>query len=166
MRNLPTIDAYVSPVAPDEWACDGVLFEGLVRRMEALGSRGCRAVLWHQGESDAGQARSGYPADRQITGKQYSEFMQQLIASSRKRLGWEVPWIVAQTTYHSETDAADEEFRGAQQTLWETGLAIQGPDTDRLRAEYRDGVHFNAKGLKAHGEAWAARVIQWLDQSP
>jgi hypothetical protein len=164
MNNLPTTGANVRSVAPGEWECTGKLFDGLIKRIEALSPRGCRAVLWHQGESDAGQARAGYPAERQITGKQYVEFMEKLIRASRKSSGWEIPWFVAQTTYHSEKDASDDEFRTAQKSLWEKGLAHEGPDTDALRLEFRAGVHFNAKGLQAHGRLWAEKVGAYLDK--
>ncbi len=69
MKNLPAIASQVRRVGPGEWECTGELFDGLMKQIDALGPRGCRAVLWHQGESDAGQARAGHPADRQITGK-------------------------------------------------------------------------------------------------
>lgn len=146
----------------DEFESNGALFEKLAKVMQTLGKSGFRAVLWHQGESDAGQARGGYPADRQISGAQYAGFMTQLIKASRERAGWEVPWLTAVTTYHSEQDAADEEFRAAMQNLWKYGLAAPGPDTDALRAEFRDGVHFNAKGLQRHGELWAEKVGEWM----
>jgi lysophospholipase L1-like esterase len=163
MSNLPTIDAHVRLVSPGVWASTGDLFAGLTRRLQALGPRGCRAVLWHQGESDAGQARAGYPADRQISGKQYGEFMQKLISASRKEAGWEVPWCTAQTTYHSPTDPGDAQFRAAQRSLWERGISLEGPDTDALGLEYRDGNHFNAKGLTAHGRLWAEKVATFVD---
>ena len=84
MTNLPTVATYVREVKPGVWASTGELLAGLTRRLEALGPRGCRAVLWHQGESDAGQARAGYPADRQITGRQYRDFMEKVISASHK----------------------------------------------------------------------------------
>jgi len=165
MSQRPTIDAFVKAVGPGQWESTGQLFDGLMQRIECLGPHGCRAVLWHQGESDAGQARSGYPASVQITGDQYRQFMEKLISASRARAGWEIPWFVAQATYHSEQDAADEEFRGAQRALWESKIALEGPDTDALRKEYRAGVHFNAKGLQAHGRLWAEKVGAWLDKT-
>ena len=58
---------------------------------------------------------------------------------------------------------ADEEFRTAQKSLSETGAAQPGPDTDTFTAEFRDGVHFNEKGLQAHGKLWAKCVIAHLD---
>lgn len=163
MTNQPTTGANVKAVGPHTWEATGALFDRLSGRLHGLGPRGCRAVLWHQGESDAGQARSGYPADRQITGDQYVAFMRRLVEASRKEAGWKVPWVTAQATYHSETDAADAEFRSAQETLWKSGLTRRGPDTDALRAEYRDGVHFNSRGLRRHGELWAERVAQFVE---
>jgi hypothetical protein len=136
-----------------------------MKRVAALGPGGFRAVLWHQGESDAGQARAGYPAERQISGKHYRELLEKIIRGSRKDAGWEVPWFVARATYHSEADPADEEFRAAQKSLWEDGVALEGADTDSLGKEYRAGVHFNAKGLTAHGELWADRVGVYLDKA-
>lgn len=166
MTNQPTTGANVRPVGPRTWEATGELFARLAGRLTALGPRGCRAVLWHQGESDAGQARSGYPADRQISGQQYVAFMGRLIVASREAAGWPVPWMTAQATYHSETDAADEEFREAQAEIWRRGLARRGPDTDAFRAGDRDGVHFNARGLRRHGEAWAERVGDWIESLP
>jgi hypothetical protein len=165
MRHRPTIESYVKSVGQGEWESTGELFERLVKRIDSLGTHGCRAVLWHQGESDAGQLRGGYPASVQISGDDYRRYLEKVIRASRARAGWEVPWFVAQATYHSEQDPADEEFRGAQRTVWESGIALQGPDTDALRKEYRNGVHFNAKGLQVHGRLWADKVGDWLDKT-
>jgi hypothetical protein len=162
MTNLPTVASHVREVRPGVWESTGELFNGLIRRLSALGPQGCRAVLWHQGESDAGQARAGYPADRQISGQQYREFMEKLVAASRKEAKWNVPWFTAQTTYHSPQDPGDEEFRAAQRELWEKGISLEGPDTDSLGPDYRDGNHFNTKGLTAHGRLWADKVAAHL----
>jgi hypothetical protein len=75
-----------------------------------------------------------------------------------------LPWFVAQATYHSEKDPSDDEFRAAQKSLWEKGPALQGPDTDALGQDFRAGVHFNAKGLEAHGRLWAEKVGAYLDK--
>jgi hypothetical protein len=165
MNQRPTIDAYVQAIGPGQWESTGQLFDGLMRRIEGLGPCGCRAVLWHQGESDAGQARAGYPASVQISGDQYRRLMGQLIRASHLRAGREIPWFVAQATYHSEQDPADEEFRQAQRSLWDSQVALEGPDTDALGKEHRDGVHFNAKGLQAHGRLWAEKVGVWLEKT-
>jgi Carbohydrate esterase, sialic acid-specific acetylesterase len=153
----------VRPTANGQWESTGALFEKLAERLAAFGPGGCRAVLWHQGESDAGQARGGAPADQQITGAQYAAFMETLIRTARERAHWSVPWFSAQATYHSETDFADEEFRAAQKAAWDKGLALPGPDTDALRGQFRAGVHFKAQGLQKHGALWVEKVAPWLE---
>ncbi len=169
MKNPPTIESHIKKVEEGTWESTGDLFDGLMKRIDALRTNSAanqkpfRAILWHQGESDAGQLRGGYPAIKQITGDQYAEFMTKLVKSSRGKAGWEIPWFNAVATYHSEKDAEDPEFRAAQKSLWETGVTFEGPDTDALRKEYRAGVHFNAKGLQAHGKLWAEKVAAWLD---
>ncbi len=147
----------------DEYESTGALFSSLTKPMKALGIGGFRAVLWHQGESDAGQAREGHPADRQISGAQYIEFMEQVIRRSRNAAAWPVPWITAITTYHSERDPGDDEFRAAMQSLWSKGLSWPGPDTDTLTGDLRAGVHFNGRGLQKHGELWAGKVGPWVE---
>jgi hypothetical protein len=146
-----------------KWESTGALFDKLAGRLTTLGPKGCRAVLWHQGESDAGQARGGAPADQQISGAQYAAFMETLIRACRERARWAVPWFTAQATYHSETDPVDEEFRAAQKAVWDRGLAMPGPDTDALRGELRAGVHFKAAGLQKHGALWVEKVAPWLE---
>ena len=158
----PTLDDFIITTQGGKWQCDGTLFDYMMKFIHRLGPNGFRAVMWHQGESDAGQARAGYPVERQLSGKQYTELMKQLISAVPKDAEWKIPWFVAQATYHSEQDASDEEFRAAQKALWTAGVALQGPDTDSLRSGYRDGVHFNAQGLKAHGRMWAECVLPWL----
>ncbi|MHB8519190.1 MAG: sialate O-acetylesterase [Limisphaerales bacterium] len=161
---LPTLTSFVKTVAPNQWEAAGTLFDGLMKRIDRLGPHGFRAILWHQGESDAGQARSGYPADRQISGEQYRRLLEKIIRASQERAGWKFPWFVAQATYHSEQDPSDAEFRQAQKALWNSGVALEGPDTDALAGDYRAGVHFNRQGLEAHGKLWAEKVGVYLDK--
>ena len=87
-----------------------------------------------------------------------------LFAPRKNRRAGTFLGLFALATYHSESDAADKEFREAQKSLWTGGFALEGPDTDALRAKYRTGVHFNGKGLQAHGQAWADKVSTWLDK--
>jgi hypothetical protein len=148
-----------SRVHPDGgFECTGELFNSLVNRLVYLGPQGCKAVLWHQGESDAGQARSGYPADRQISGNDYRKYMELLILRSREVAGWEVPWFTALTTYHSESDSKDDEFRDAQRSTWKISGVFAGADSDTLQLAFRDGVHFNRMGLEAHARLWAEAI--------
>jgi hypothetical protein len=161
VERLTTTGAGLKP-AGDKWEVVGDLFAKLVDRLTKLGPKGCRAILWHQGESDAGQARNGYPADRQISGEDYVRYMTRLIHASQQAAHWEIPWFNALATYHSENDPSDPEFRSAQHSLWAANLSHEGPDTDALRAEFRTNVHFNGSGLQKHGELWAEKVTPWL----
>jgi hypothetical protein len=169
IEKRPTIDKFIVATDDGKWRAGGELFEHLMMRIEALPSpppRGFRAILWHQGESDAGQARSGYPAAWQISGKEYTAYLQTIIRASRRRAGWEAPWFIAKATYHSDADPADAEFRAAQQAVCDDGLALAGPDTDALGKRYRAGVHFNAEGLREHGRLWAEIVGAWVTALP
>lgn len=158
MDRRPTKDSYVTTVTAGVWASSGQLFDKLTERMKTLGPRGFRAVLWHQGESDSSQA-----APYQITPAQFRAYLETLIRASRQSAGWDVPWLVAQVSYHSEQDPANAEFRAVFAALWKSGLALAGPDTDTLGQEYRAGVHLNARGLQAHGKMWAEKVGAMLE---
>ena len=128
-----------------------------------LGPHGFRAVLWHQGESDANQADS----TRTLPGNLYQQYLTTLIRATRGAIGWDVPWFVAQASYHTPTDEGSPDIRAAQAALWATGFALQGPDTDALKSEFRDsggkGVHFSGPGLRKHAALWVEKVTPWLE---
>ena len=161
--NPPTIESRVERLPSGAWASKGEAYDNLIARMKSLGPRGFRAVLWHQGESDANQR----DPSRTLPGSLYREYLGALIRDSRRELGWEVPWFVAQVSYHVPGDEASPEIREAQASLWREGLALEGPDSDALKGALRQdqgrGVHFSGPGLRAHGKAWAERVGAWLE---
>jgi len=51
--NPPTIENRVTKLPSGEWESNGDAFAQFVTKMISLGPNGFRAVLWHQGESDA-----------------------------------------------------------------------------------------------------------------
>jgi hypothetical protein len=107
-----------------------------------------RAILWHQGESDA---LAGVDAAK------YKANMATLIAASRRDAGWDVPWLVAAASYLPASSRANmDAVLAAQRGLWKDGVALEGPDTDVIAGPtYRyDAVHFNAEGLRAHAVRW------------
>ncbi len=160
--NPPTITDKVTPLPDGTWASKGGLFSNFVERARSLGPAGFRAVLWHQGESDANQR----DPSRTLPGELYTRSLKQLIHDSRREVGWDFPWFVAQASYHTPDDPGSPDLRAAQAALWGSGIALEGPDTDALTGEYRDhggkGVHFSGPGLRAHGQAWADQVAPWL----
>jgi hypothetical protein len=162
----PTAYAFVRAVGTNEWECDGALFDHLAKRVAQLGPRGFRAVLWHQGESDANQPN---PTPRRITGPEYASNLERLIRGQREAAGWDLPWFVALVSYHVPDDPGSGVIRDAQMDLWRRGVALEGPDTDALQGDHRDGggrgVHFSGKGQRAHGQLWAGKVSGWLKSS-
>lgn len=163
--NPPTIEAHVRKVG-DLWESKGDIYAAFRERAKALGPNGFRAVLWHQGESDANQA----DASRTLPGKLYREHLEKLIRGSRQDLGWDAPWFVAQASYHGPTDEGSADIRDAQAALWKDKVALEGPDSDALKGDFRDGggkgVHFSGPGLREHAAKWAEKVTPWLEKQP
>jgi Carbohydrate esterase, sialic acid-specific acetylesterase len=161
--NLTTVTRNVVAVGPGEWEASGKIFTNFTARLRQLGPHGFRAVLWHQGESDANQAE---PA-RTLPGNLYRQFLAELIRDSHREIGWDAPWFVAQVSYHRPGDVGSPDIRAAQKTLWDDGVALEGPDTDTLTGDMREkegkGIHLSAKGLREHGRVWAAKVGPWLE---
>lgn len=160
---MPTKESYVVRSKDGTLVSDGTLFNGMLARMNQLGEHGFRAVLWHQGESDSHQ-----PEGHDISATTYATMLREVILAARKQAGWDMPWFVAEATYHSPTDMNCPPIRAAQRSMWESGVALEGPDTDTLTMQYRQnngkGVHFNDAGLKAHGLLWANAVEVYLDK--
>ena len=158
----PTRQGDVLPAENGQWMSNGRLYEQLVSRMKQLGSNGFRAVLWHQGESDANQADAG----RTLSQSEYHSMLKNLILQSRKDIGWEAPWMVAQVSYHSPEEPSSNAIRTAQASLSKEGIALRGPDSDSLTGSYRDqngkGIHLSKTGLIRHGTLWYRDVCRWI----
>ncbi len=160
----PTLTSHVRHLPHGDWESDGTIFGTFNERMKPFGPRGFRALLWHQGESDANQT----DPTRTLPGDRYREFLEELIRASRREIGWNTPWFVAQASYHVPGDEASPDIRAAQAALWKTGLALEGPDTDALKGDLRDnggqGVHFSGPGLREHAARWVEKIAPWLEQ--
>ena len=159
----PTITARVRPVAGGGFESDGAAFAMLVGRMKQLEPTGFRAVLWHQGESDANQQ----DRSRTLPGPLYEAMLERVIRATRAELGREHPWFVARATYHVPGDESSTDIRAAQAAVCRDGLALPGPDTDALQGLLRDsggrGVHFSGAGQRRHAEAWFTAIAPWLE---
>ncbi len=162
MQVQPTMTRFVIPAGPGEWESTGQLFDGMMQRIQELGPGGFRALLWHQGESDAHQ-KPGHD----ISGDEYERMLRIVIAATRREAAWNIPWFVAQVSYHTPEDPSCAPIREAQSRLWREGIALAGPDTDRLTGDNRQnggkGVHFSDRGLQAHGRLWAEKVAAWIE---
>jgi len=162
--NPPTLTGRVQQLSSGQWESKGEAFDLLVARMKQMGPHGFRAVLWHQGESDANQQDQ----TRTLPGNLYREYLEQIIRESRRAIGWEAPWFVAQVSYHVPGDEASPDIRAAQASLWKDGIAVAGPDSDALKGDFREnggkGVHFSGPGLREHAARWVEKVTPWLEQ--
>ncbi|WP_309386231.1 sialate O-acetylesterase [Cerasicoccus frondis] len=134
------------------WTPGSFPFLWVMTRINQFGPHGFRALLWHQGESNV-----------RGTSEFYYDKLKEIIEASRQVAGWDIPWMVAQTSYLNPRDSSFSSTRDAQAKLWAEGFAMPGPDTDTLIGDDRDGVHLSTSGLKKHGERWATLVNQYLD---
>lgn len=163
--NPPTLVARVQQRPDGTWESKGEAYDMLVGRMKAAGPAGFRAVLWHQGESDANQR----DATRTLSGPLYRESLESVIRESNRAIGWKAPWVVAQVSYHGPGDEASPEIRAAQASLWKDGIALEGPDSDALKGDLREdggkGIHFSGKGQRAHAAAWEKKIGPWLEKT-
>jgi Carbohydrate esterase, sialic acid-specific acetylesterase len=162
--NPPTLESRVVQLPDGQWASNGEAYDTFIARLKSAGPQGFRAVLWHQGESDANQK----DPSRTLSGKLYRESLEKIIRETRRQIGFEAPWFVAQASYHAPGDEGSDDIRAAQASLWKDGVALEGPDSDALRGKLRErdgnGVHFSGPGLRELGACWAAKVLPWLDR--
>jgi len=163
---LPPLTRNVVTTGDGQWEVSGEIFANFTTRMKQLGTNGFRAVLWHQGESDAHQA----DPTRTSPGELYRQDLEQLIRDSRQVIGWDAPWFVAQVSYHNPSDTASPDIRAAQKAVCDDDLAFPGPDTDTLTEDMREkngtGIHLSARGQQAHAHLWFEKVSAWLEQQP
>lgn len=140
-----------------DWAPGTPYFERLVMVLRALGPQGVRAVLWHQGESDSA-----------LTAEEYATRLTAIIEATRSVVKTEPPltWVVARASFKDGQTFAG--VRDGQRRVWETGLALPGPDTDQLGPDMRqpDQVHFNTAGTAAAAQLWAAALLQEVFHRP
>jgi len=162
--NPPTLLGRVRQLPDGAWSSDGKAFQALITSIKACGAQGPRAVLWHQGESDANQA----DPTRTLPGDLYRKYLETIIVESRKACSRDLPWFVAQVSYHIPGDESSSEIRAAQASLWKDGIALEGPDSDALKGELREnggkGVHFSGKGLREHAAKWEEKIAPWLEK--
>jgi len=83
IANPPTHTGNVVTVGPERWESTGHIFATFAKGMKQLEPNGFRAVLWHQGESDANQQLP----DRTLSGENYRRYLELLIQASRKEVG-------------------------------------------------------------------------------
>jgi hypothetical protein len=151
--NWTEVGAWLPPENP--------LYKNLAACVKAFGKDGVRAVLWHQGESDTLVKTSA---------ETYCERVQTIIEALNKDAGYQLPWLVAQATFHPGSQApAQQAVAKGQQLLWSRMICFQGPVTDDLLGKgfRHDGVHFNQTGLAKHAQRWfdaLSQAFKWTSR--
>ncbi|MCC6580332.1 MAG: hypothetical protein IT440_07800 [Phycisphaeraceae bacterium] len=165
--NVPVavITVAAGGTSTQQWLpASNVCYPQLRQALAFVGPRGARAVLWHQGESDAYLHTSA---------QDYATNMGLIIQQSRKDGGWDIPWLVATASFLPDTSfpkdgiepaKAREQVREGQKLTQQIAGVGAGPDTDDMTGKTwrHDWVHFSGKGLREHGHRWATCVLTGL----
>lgn len=159
-----TIEHWQPDCPPVKWSTEArkviedpngkALYKWTLNRVSQLGYKGFRCIIWHQGEGNRGSSSDFY-----FNG------LTNIITQMRKDAGWNIPWFVALASYGPGA-GLDENVRAGQKRVCDEGFAYLGADSDTLQEEYRDtggkGIHFSPKGLKAHAQLWAEKIIPYI----
>ena len=137
----------------DRWVPDANdLFPRITEALDAVQPSGARAILWHQGESNAGGT----------TTEDYAEMLGEVVLGSRAHAGYDIAWAVARVGFVPNGDPVKMGWVvGGQNAVIEADpLTFAGPHTDDLNGtEWRyDTIHFNEAGLREHAARWDTRI--------
>ncbi|HEU0009229.1 MAG TPA: sialate O-acetylesterase [Verrucomicrobiae bacterium] len=136
-----------------DWLPGGMWYHRLGGGLRYFGPNGCKAVLWHQGESDSIDGTSAAT---------YSSRLRAIIAQSRLDAGWSVPWGIARVSYHPQAPPENWPaiIEGQNDAITQSADAFPGPTTDDFGGlgYLADGVHFNQAGLEVHALRWASAI--------
>ena len=139
------------------------LYPRLEQALDAAGTNGVRAVLWHQGEQDSYEHTSTLD---------YVQSLTIVINATRQYAGWQVPWGIAIAAYPGDAyyvPAYVQAINDAQLYVTDTVPAVfEGPYTDDLIGIgiYRqaDSVHFNDAGENEHALRWKSPILRRINR--
>jgi hypothetical protein len=125
------------------------LYPRIRSAVQSFPHNGFRALLWHQGETNATNGN---------TAAAYQSWLTTVIGQSRVDAGWTVPWYVAEASYIQAGLAKEEPIvAGQRAVIFGDPQVFPGPVTDNFHQEDKviDGVHFNAVGMLDHATQWS-----------
>lgn len=130
-------------------------YERLAAALAFFGVNGIRGILWQQGESDVATSQATYESN-----------LTDIIEQSRTDAGWEVPWLIARSTFVNGVTLPNVQAAYAAVIAALDGV-YEGADTDAQLAigERYDGTHPNDAGQTEQGELWGAAVIAAFELS-
>ncbi len=143
----------------DRWVpAQNDLFPRITNALDAVQPSGARAILWHQGESNAGGT----------TTEDYAEMMAAVVLGSRAHTGVEIPWLLARVGFVPNGDPVKMGWVvGGQNAVIDADpLTFAGPHTDDLNGtDWRyDTIHFNEAGLREHAARWDTRIAAAMNE--
>ena len=143
----------------DRWVPDGNdLFPRISDALDAVQPSGARAILWHQGESNAGGT----------TTDDYADMLSEVVLGSRAHAGYDIAWLVARVGFVPNGDPVKMGWVvGGQNAVIDADpLTFPGPHTDDLNGtDWRyDTIHFNEAGLREHAARWDTRIATAMNQ--
>jgi hypothetical protein len=152
-EGLPTINIFCANCPDDQgkYYPSGFPYGNLKIALTYYASLlGVRAVLWHQGETDA--------APLETSTDEYREDLRRVIEISRNDLGSNLSWVVSRVsrTFKDGQYIAPERITIAQtQVIEQVPNVFAGPNTDDIQVPRPfDNVHFGSDGLRELALAW------------
>jgi hypothetical protein len=120
---------------------------------------GFRAALWHQGETDSNNG---------VTAATHSGYLNGMVSQSRIDAGWNIPWYLAEVSFHpgSNISAQEPVAAGQRMTVHGDAFTFLGPSTDEFHLTGGGSLHFNAVGTDAHGLGWADILLGNVTVTP
>ena len=143
----------------DRWVPAGNdLFPRIADALDAVQPSGARAILWHQGESNAGGT----------TTEDYAEMLGEVVLGSRAHAGYDIAWVVARVGFVPNGDPVKMSWVvGGQNAVIDADpMTFAGPHTDDLNGtDWRyDTIHFNEAGLREHAARWDTRIATAMNE--
>jgi hypothetical protein len=140
--------------ALSSWLPGTASFQRVTNVLRILGPNGVRAVLWHQGETDAASGTSA---------ASYALMLSNVIVQSRSVAGWSVPWGIAEVGYNAGNSLAAQEavMAGQRRCIYTVPDCFRGARTEDFHLENKlaDAVHFNGVGLAEHAQMWGDALL-------
>ena len=165
--NIPVgfISVGVGGSSLGQWVNTGYADTLLKPAVQSFPVEGFKAVIWHQGESDAagGTLRDTYASN-----------FQSMVDDTRTNAGWDMPWYVSEASYASNATISREArvLAGQRLAANQDPLVYLGASTNEFHLENTNGgklvdsVHFNAAGLADHAQQWKEILLQESPVSP
>lgn len=141
----------------EEWKKGGKLYEDAIHRAKAAMAHGeFKAILWHQGESDASGERL----------KTYPEKLRTLIADFRHDLNApNLPFIVGELgPFHQKTSSGTGAFNQQLEQFAKSEPYCVCVSSDGLTS-IGDNTHFDAASQREFGRRYAAAYLKLVNAS-